>query len=96
MEGRLAERELAEWMAYARIEPWGEERADLRMAILAAAVANFSQWKRRDGKPWQPSEFLPRLGRHPDEQEIDHRSVAEGIKAMFEAIDVKPAGPNDN
>lgn len=31
--------ELAEWMAYYRLEPWGEERADIRAAIIARTIA---------------------------------------------------------
>ena len=30
--------EISEWMAYARIEPFGEKRADLRAASIAQAV----------------------------------------------------------
>lgn len=46
--GKTAERllaemsssELSEWMAYFRIEPFGEQRADLRAGVTAAAAAN--------------------------------------------------------
>ena len=33
-------RELGEWLAYYAVDPWGEQRADLRNGILAAQVAN--------------------------------------------------------
>ena len=32
-------RELAEWMAYSALEPWGEDRDDLRHSITAATIS---------------------------------------------------------
>lgn len=32
--------ELAEWMVYYGIEPWGEERADIRSANIAMLINN--------------------------------------------------------
>lgn len=40
-------RVLREWAAYYRLEPWGEDRADARTAIVAAVVHNVSH--RRGG-----------------------------------------------
>ena len=44
------------WQAYQRINPWGEERADLRMGILATVIAapNVKQ-----GHRLKPSDFMP-------------------------------------
>lgn len=39
---------LLEWMAYARLEPWDEYRADLRSGQIVAAIANLFRAK---GKP---------------------------------------------
>ena len=36
----LTQRELLAWVAYHEVEPWGEDRADLRTAIVAATVHN--------------------------------------------------------
>ncbi len=32
--------EFAAWMAYARLEPWGQPAEDFRLGVLAATVAN--------------------------------------------------------
>lgn len=40
MLARIPSRLLSEWMAFARLEPFGEGRADLRTGIVAATVAN--------------------------------------------------------
>ena len=39
MLGRISSTELSEWMAYYSLEPFGEERADLRNAILSSVCA---------------------------------------------------------
>jgi hypothetical protein len=50
--------ELAEWMAYERISgPFGPERHDQLMAILAATISNANRAKGRKAKP---EDFLPK------------------------------------
>jgi len=44
------------WMEYAALEPFGEERADLRIAILDSLVANALGGK---GKRFTPRDFMP-------------------------------------
>jgi len=47
-------------MAYAAIEPFGEERADLRAGIIAATVANCLS--RKKGKPaFKVDQFMPKF-----------------------------------
>ena len=56
---RLSSRELAEWMAFAQLEPFGEERADLRSAIVASTMAN--AWRGKRQGPFTPKDFMPRF-----------------------------------
>lgn len=44
------------WIEYEKIEPWGEERADLRMAQLAALMAN--AWRRKGSKRYKIRDFM--------------------------------------
>jgi hypothetical protein len=53
---RTTVREREEWAAYFDVEPWGEERADLRAGIIASTVANVNRGRR---KPFKPSDFMP-------------------------------------
>ena len=53
---RVSARELSEWQAYYTLEPWGEERDDLRAGIIASVVANVHRSK--GGKTWKPSDFV--------------------------------------
>lgn len=60
VDGLLAELsspQIAEWMAYFAIEPFGERRADLRAAIIAATIANAQRAK--DSRPFKPQDFMP-------------------------------------
>ena len=51
--------EFAEWMVIYGLDPWGEERKDLRAGIIAAAaVAPYA----KQGHTPRPSDFMPTFG----------------------------------
>ena len=52
--------EFSEWLAYYRLDPQGEDRADLRAGIVAATVANVSRG--RGAKALKPKDFMPEFG----------------------------------
>jgi hypothetical protein len=51
--------DIAELMAFDRIEPFGEERADLRMAIVACTIANANRGKGQ--KAFKVDDFMPKF-----------------------------------
>ncbi len=53
---RMSSRELSEWLAFDRISPIGDERDDLRSAIVASTVANCHRARR---EPFTPQDFMP-------------------------------------
>ncbi len=55
----ISDAELQEWMAFYRLEPFGEERADLRAGIVASTVANVNRGKK--GRALKPTDFMPFL-----------------------------------
>ena len=55
----LPDSELLEWMIFYRLEPFGDERADLRAGIVASTVANANRGKR--GRSLKPTDFMPFL-----------------------------------
>lgn len=68
---RIESRELTEWMAYAQVEPFGEERADLRAGIVAATIANANRDPKKHPKPFQTAEFMPLREKHaPTDDEL--------------------------
>jgi len=52
-------RELAEWMAYYRIEPFGENRADYRAGVISSVLANIN--KKKGSKAFKPEDFVPQF-----------------------------------
>jgi hypothetical protein len=60
MLGEMTSAQFSEWLAYSRIEPWGEERDDLRIGILASMIANM--FREKGKKPAKPSDFILDFG----------------------------------
>jgi hypothetical protein len=51
-----------DWMTYSELEPFGEERADLRTGIITATIANCLA--RRKGRPaFRATDFMPKFDR---------------------------------
>ena len=53
---RIDSRELAEWMQYYALSPFGDERQDLQAGIIACTIANANSAK---GKSFKPEDFMP-------------------------------------
>lgn len=57
------------WIEYDQIEPFGEERADLRIAQLCALIANI--WRGKRSRRYKIDDFMfnfgPRSERTPDD-----------------------------
>lgn len=81
MMREVSERDFRQWMAYYSLEPFGEERADLRSAIVAATIANCMGGKK--GRKYKPKDFMPFSG--TTQTPKDHQSIMEGLAAMLTA-----------
>ncbi len=55
----LSSRQISEWMAYFALEPFGEERADLRAALIACLIANANRDEKKRPTPFRVEEFMP-------------------------------------
>lgn len=93
----MGSRELSEWIAYSELEPFGEERADLRAGIIASTIANSSQTTRAEA--YQPRDFMPDfLGRSAegaedeDGREETEAARAEKLHASFEMLRLMTGG----
>jgi hypothetical protein len=60
---RCNAREYAEWQAWYELNPWGEDRADLRAGIIASTIANTNRGKGQ--KAFKPSDFMPEFDKPP-------------------------------
>jgi hypothetical protein len=76
---------LVEWYDYYTIEPFGEERGDLRIGTLAALTYNINRGK--NSKALGPIDFMP-FAEKP-EVEMDPVVVAENWKRVKAAIKAK-------
>lgn len=65
----MGSREFSEWMAYYGIEPWGEDRADLRVALLTSLTANIN--RKSGSPPLRPADFMPYRERNDKEDETE-------------------------
>lgn len=79
MLSEISSRDFAEWLAYSRLEPWGEERDDLRMGIIAATIANANRGKNQ--KAYKPADFIPDFEPESDEQ-ASARIMAQVMAAL--------------
>lgn len=87
---RIDSRELAEWQAYWTLEPWGEERADQRIAELTVRVANYL---RAEGQPpYTLTDFMPYTEAPPRRPQPieDQLAIVKGLASN------RPAQAEDN
>lgn len=80
---RMSSRELSEWMAYYQIEPWGEERADLRQAMTTSATANLLQSQSKHPKWTKPADFMLLSQK---QESADSEPSPDDLKAKFLAF----------
>lgn len=66
-------------MAYYELEPFGEERADLRSGIVASTVANAHRDPKRRRKPFRPLDFMPRF---------DAAKRPKGVEGMLHFVEM--------
>lgn len=86
MLSRISSRELSEWLAYSQIEPFGEERADLRAGIVASTVFNVNRGKGQKART--PQEFMPQFDR-PERDPEEMVRIVEQLNAAFGGRDLR-------
>jgi len=55
----VSSRELTEWRALYRLEPFGTVRDDWRTGQLCSVLANLQRDPKKRPQPWTPAEFMP-------------------------------------
>lgn len=73
---RVTSAELTEWRAYYRLDPWTEDRADLRAGTVASVVANCHT---RDAT-FKPSDFIPDYGAPPEPEQTEEQMMAAAMR----------------
>lgn len=81
MLAEMSSAQLAGWMAYAELEPFGEWTTDHRMAILTAYTA-MAHLKKADGGPWSIDDF--RLHKRPAPT-VDSKAARDALRRKIDA-----------
>lgn len=90
---RITSRELAEWQAYAMLEPFGSPAHAFDAGVIAATVANVHRGKGRD--PFTPADFMPQITKAKSREQVaaeTHqaaRVTSEKIRAFFTAREAR-------
>lgn len=71
--------ELGMWIALYRLDPWGEQRADLRMGISASVLANVNRDSKQRAQPYRAIDFMP----YVDRQASDPKELSRQLRAAF-------------
>lgn len=58
MLAEISSAELAEWLAYYTLEPFGEAVADQRHGIAVATLANVNRDSKRKPAPYKATDFI--------------------------------------
>ena len=82
----MSSREFTEWLAYARLEPFGPEADDQRMAQLMALIANVNRDPKRRKVPFTPDDFMPQRGPRPAVEVETLRPRIDAAMAAFGGI----------
>ncbi|HMW57858.1 hypothetical protein [Accumulibacter sp.] len=80
----LSYAEFQEWCWYYQIEPWGEDRADLRAGIVASTIANYAGKLRAEGAdPAIPADFMPYLDRPEQAPQAEAQTLSDDELAAW-------------
>lgn len=78
----LTSLDVTEAMAYYRIDPWGEERADLRAGIIASEVFNAAD---KHTERLTADKFMPNFGQTAAEEKTEEE-IAQSIDNAMSSI----------
>lgn len=87
MLAEITPQQLGEWLAYYRIDPWGEVRADLRHGIATAVLANVHRDATKRPEGYKPADFMPDFDPKPEQS-----SLAAKVRAGLYALPGRKAG----
>lgn len=90
----ISSHEIAEWIAFYSIEPFGSVRGDLQAGIVASTVANVNRDPAKRSEPFSPLDFMPKWDevtepekpRQTWEQQL---AMAEALNAAFGGQDLR-------
>jgi len=88
--------EFVDWIAYSRIEPFGDERADWHAAIQAMVVAETQRGKTTRKKPYQVSDFLLNFEKAQPKSWQSQLQFVEMLNAAYGGKDERTPTPDSD
>jgi len=85
-------RELSEWIAFARVEPFGLYRADVRSAIIACVIANANRDPKKKSSLFKVEDFMPKFEPEPEMSTDQTVSFIEALNAALGGEDNRQKG----
>jgi hypothetical protein len=74
MLGEMSALEFSEWASFYEMDPWGDQRSDIRTGIICSTYANTQRSKNTPAfKPQDFMLFIPRDNFQIEEEEIERR-----------------------
>ena len=70
----LSSRQIEEWSAAYRLDPWGEQPAYWRAGVVASTLANI--YKKKGSRPMTPGDFFPAPRVSKRKQTMDQMKAA--------------------
>lgn len=89
MMERMSAEEFLEWMAFDRIEPFGDRRTDLNFALIRTQMANMMRSK--DQPAYKLDEFMLRFDHDPDKPKQTPERILSIMKMLAAASKKKTA-----
>lgn len=94
----MSSHEFTEWMAFFRLQPFGEWRRDYRMATLAAVIVNALTRSKESDPIRKAEEFMPDFERALDEYETqeevsEQEALAQKVRSVFSSFVKKKPSP---
>lgn len=89
---RISSRELTEWMAYDRLEPFGPRRADLRAALITWAIAEVHRNRDEKKEPFKLEDFMLTFEPPAGDDEEDEPVNITAMRTMMEWMTVALGG----
>lgn len=85
MLAKITWREFLEWVTFFELEPFDQEREDLRAASICAAVANSVRNHKKRPKAFVPADFVLSFGDHkrPKQTWQEQKQIGQMMAAMF-------------
>lgn len=77
----MSAHEIAEWAAYARVEPFGEARANWHMAVLAALLYNANRGQ--NAQPLDAVDFMWKVKPTKRQQQAEEKRKAKEMWQGF-------------